>query len=172
VRRIEELTGCLAELRRFLETEIGFRPVGRARSWAKVREQLGTYVLFSEFALDLPSAVPDALMAIPRADEIHKEQIFSACERTRTATDLREGYLLLASRVETELRLAELTEDLNDIGSRDGFAFQERWHLRRLLEFVQQATYRQHVPFWIDGGIRYGEISPTERFSGWLLSAV
>jgi len=137
-RRIEELAGSLAELRRFLETEIGFRPVGRARSWAKVREQLGTYILFSEFALDLPSAVPDALMAIPRADEIHKEQIFSACERTRTATDLREGYLHLASRVEAELRLAELTEGLNDIGSRDGFAFQERWHLRRLLEFVQQ----------------------------------
>jgi hypothetical protein len=137
-RRIEELAGCLAELRRFLETEIGFRPTGRARSWAKVREQLGTYVLLSEFALDLPSAVPDALTAIPRTDEAYKAKIFSTCERMRMGTDLREGYLPLANRVETELRLSELTEGLSDIGSRDTFAFQERWHLRRLLEFVQQ----------------------------------
>jgi hypothetical protein len=60
-RRIEELASCLAELGRFLEAEIGFRPVGRARSWAKLREQLGTYLLFSEFVLDLPSTVPDVL---------------------------------------------------------------------------------------------------------------
>jgi hypothetical protein len=137
-RRIEEVAGCLAELRRFLEAEIAFRPTGRARSWAKVREQLGTYVLFSEFALDLPSAVPDALTAIPKADEAYKAKIFSACERMRMGTDLREGYLQLANRVEAELRLAELTEGLSDIGSRDTFAFQERWHLRRLLESVQQ----------------------------------
>jgi hypothetical protein len=77
-------------------------------------------------------------MTIPRADEALKEKIFSARERMRTSPDLREGYLQLANRVETELRLAELTEDLSTIGSRDSFAFQEWWHLRRLLEFVQQ----------------------------------
>jgi hypothetical protein len=53
-------------------------------------------------------------------------------------TDLREGYLQLANRVEAELRLAELTEGLSDTCSRDTFAFQERWQLRRLLESVQQ----------------------------------
>jgi hypothetical protein len=44
-RRIEELAGCLAERHLFLEAEIGFRPVGGERSWAKVRDQLGTYMI-------------------------------------------------------------------------------------------------------------------------------
>ncbi len=41
----EALAGCLVELHLLLEAEIGFRPVGWEQSWAKVRDQLGTYMI-------------------------------------------------------------------------------------------------------------------------------
>ncbi|MEH2245081.1 hypothetical protein [Nostoc sp.] len=44
----------LKEFLQLLATEIGFKPLSKAKSWAEIRKQLGQYLLFNEFALDLP----------------------------------------------------------------------------------------------------------------------
>ncbi|MEE9268670.1 MAG: PglZ domain-containing protein [Candidatus Krumholzibacteria bacterium] len=136
--RIEEVPGCKEEVLRLLEDAFGFKPPARARSWQSIRESLGIYVLLSEFAFDLPTALPDALAAVPHAEPVHRERILAACERMRTGDDFRERYITLADHIEAELRLPAITEGIEDLGPLDTFAFEERQYLIRLRERVKE----------------------------------
>jgi len=131
--RVAKVAGCQAELLRLLEAAFGFARPAQAKSWKEIQSHLGTFVLLSEFAFDLPCALPDALSAVPRAEPVHKERIFALCERMRTSDQLRDGYFELAKRVESDLRLPGLTEGIEELGVLDTFAFEERQYLARLL---------------------------------------
>lgn len=136
--RVEEVSGALNELYRLLDAEIGFSPRSERDSWVQIRDQLGTYVLFSEFALDCPDGLPDSLGVVPKADAVHKDIIFSACERMRNDADLRESYIQLAGRVQAELRLPELVAGDSDFWSRDTFPFEEEQYLRLLQKHAER----------------------------------
>lgn len=132
--QVGRVAGCQAEILRLLQSAFGFERPAQAKTW---KQHLGTYVLFSEFAFDLPGPLPDALSAVPRAEPEHRERILAACERMRTSDHLRDSYIELAGRVETDLRLASVTEGIEDLGTRDTFAFEERQYLARLLGRVE-----------------------------------
>lgn len=134
--RVGKVAGGQAELLRLLEAAFGFSRPPQAKSWKEIQGHLGTFVLLSEFAFDLPCALPDALSAVPRAEAVHKDRIFALCERMRTSDQLRDGYIELAKRVESDLRLPALTEGIEELGSLDTFAFEERQYLARLLRRV------------------------------------
>lgn len=134
---VRRTAGCLEEIRRFLEVEVGFE-APKGKSWKDTRARLGAFVLFSEIAFDL-GGMPAALNAVPRAGESGKGTILAACERMRNDTGLRDTYVELAERVEKELRLDELTVGMDVMGERDTFPFEERRYLRRLVSAVEAA---------------------------------
>lgn len=136
--RVGTVAGCQAEILRLLEAAFGFERPVQAKSWKEIQHHLGTYVLFSEFALDLPDSLPDALSAVPRAEASHRERILAVCDRMRTSDQFRDEYIDLAGRVESDLRLAVVTEGIDHLGVLDTFAFEERQYLARLLQRVEQ----------------------------------
>ena len=135
--RVGKVAGCQAEVLRLFEAAFGFEQPAQAKSWRDIQIHLGTYVLVSEFAFDLPVSLPDGLRAVPRADASHKERILATCERMRTSDHLRDGYIDLAGRVESDLRLTTVTEGIENLGVLDTFAFEERQYLARLLQRVE-----------------------------------
>lgn len=137
-QRIDSVKGCLKEFLQLLATEIGFKPLLKAKSWTEIRKQLGQYLLFNEFALDLPYELPQSFSGLPRAEASHELVIFAVCDRMRDSSDLRSGYVQLAVEVENQLHLGNLTENIAQLGTRDTFPFAEKRYLQQVLEYVQQ----------------------------------
>ena len=135
--RVEKVAGCQAEILRLLKAAFGFERPAQAKSWKDIQSHLGTYVLLSEFAFDLPVSLPEELSAVSHADPSHNERILATCERMRTSDHLRDGYIVLAGRVEADLRLAAVTKGIENLGVLDTFAFEERQYLARLLRRVK-----------------------------------
>ena len=105
---------------------LGFEPPADVQQWDTRRALLARYVLWSEFAFDLPGDLPDALAHLPRADESYREHIYAIGGRLRDTGSYREAYIELAQRVEQELQLASHFARVAELGQRDTFAFQER----------------------------------------------
>jgi hypothetical protein len=142
VGKVDGVTGARDELLRLLRADFGFSPSGAVRSAGSLLDQFGRYVLLSEFASDLPGSLPDALTTLPRAESDHRQRIFALCERMRGSDDTREGYIAFASRVETELRMPDVTRELKQLGVRDTFPFMERVYLSRLEEMARTADLK------------------------------
>jgi hypothetical protein len=138
-RRVAAVPGALGELIRLAGETVGFGVGQSTHTVEKIRRDLGAYVLFSEFALDLPEPLPESLSGVSRAEPVHRNSIFAICHRMRSGADLRDGYVELARRVEEEFRLAQLTEAMPAFGNRDTFPFEERRYFRWLRDAVERA---------------------------------
>jgi hypothetical protein len=136
--KLSAVAGAQQELLRLLEAELGFVPPPRVKALDTILQHLGRFVLLSELALDLPGSLPDALSSVPRADAACREKVFALCDRMRGSDDTRDGYLTLATRVERELRLPDLTRGMLDLGSRDTFPYEERDYLSRLESLAKE----------------------------------
>lgn len=133
---IDETPGCVDEMLRLLDTAIGFRPRKGDKTWKVIRQRAAAYVLFSEFIFDLPGVSPAALNGVDRAGDAARDTIFAACERMRSHLELRDAYMALATRIENELRLPDITSGLDDPGAIDTFPCEERLLLRRLVKLT------------------------------------
>jgi hypothetical protein len=131
-KKLIGVVGASNELLRLLQAGLGFVPPPRVTALESILEYLGRYVLFSEFAQDLPGTLPEQLIGVPRAANDYREAIYSLCERMRGSDDTRDGYIALAGQVEKSLRLPELVGGLPELGVRDTFQFQEKAQLKRL----------------------------------------
>jgi hypothetical protein len=165
-KSVEELPGCPEELMRLLEPTIGYQLRSRLKAWKSICEDLASYVLFSEFVLDLPEAAPDSLSAVPRADESAMETVFAICDHMRSDSNLVETYLALAESIEQSLHLPELCEDVREFGLRDTFAFEERKFLGRLCDAAQENNNEGSEPYWKAASVRFGVGTPSARCSG------
>lgn len=133
---VDEKPGCLDELLRLMEASTGFSPKKGKRDWRTLRGEAAGYVLFSEFVLDLPKEVPEALSAVPYAGGESEKTIYAACERMRADSGLKDTYMRLASKVERDLRLdGVMPQDFNP-GERDTFPFEERRLLKQSVERI------------------------------------
>lgn len=135
-KTVDDTPGCIDELLRLFETSVGFKPTSSSKKWKSLRPKAMEYVLFSEFVLDLPGGTPDALNAVPRAEEAARSTVYAACDRMRSDTDLRDTYIESAHKIEADLRLPEVMPVDFDPGERDTFPFEER----RLLGFAVEAA--------------------------------
>lgn len=135
-KTVDKTPGCIEELLRLLESAVGFKPASEARKWKAVRAKAAEYVLFSEFAFDLPDGPPEALSAVPRARDDAKAVICAACDRMRSDTGLRDAYTELAQRIESDLHLPEIIGADLDPGERDTFPFEERRLVARAVELI------------------------------------
>jgi hypothetical protein len=135
-KAVDETPGCIEELLRLVASAVGFKPTGDDRTWKTIRNKAAEYMLFSEFVLDLPDGAPESVSAVPRAASEAKNVVYSACERMRSDSGLRESYIEFAQAVENGLRLPEIMPKDFNPGERDTFPFEERRLLSVAVEHI------------------------------------
>ena len=136
--KIGAAKGAQAELVKLIKDGIGFTLPEKTKTWKKIREAISAYVLMSEFAFDLPSALPDALANVGRAEMPHRDRIYAICDRLRLSDDTRDIYRELAQRIEDEMRLRDHFRGVTQLGTRDTFPFEERQYLTNLDAVIQR----------------------------------
>ncbi len=137
VQKVADVPGCGEEVLRLLAAELGFVPPGSAKQWKQRWALLARYVLFSEFAFDLPGELPAALVNLPCADESYRDRIYALAERLRGTVGTRDTYIDLANHVERELGLPGHFAGVARLGQRDTFAFEERQYLAALAQALE-----------------------------------
>ena len=115
----------LAEAKGLLGEQLGFVLRTKAKKWEVMAEEFWRFVLFSEFAFDLPSGLPESLASIPRAKAGAEPLIYRVGDTLRQEKH-HASYIARADRVGAELALEERMRDVSDLGKRDTFAFEER----------------------------------------------
>jgi hypothetical protein len=128
----------IEEYRQFAERILGFLPHGKSGVWEDAKNELARFVLFSEFAFDLPTELPGALRGVAHADESRKTLIYAICEQMRDAQTLQQRYIELANAISRELDLPARMPDGQDYGERDTFLFEERAVLKRCTKAAEK----------------------------------
>lgn len=128
--------GWVQEARDFLRATLAMTVKTRGKTWTSLADELWRYVLFSEFVFDLPVALPETLKGVPHAPMEARPIVEDVCERLRSDPKTRSSYIERAESVETELNLAQLCGDIDDLGVRDTFPFEERTFLRTAIKGI------------------------------------
>ena len=131
----------------------------------ELRPLLWRFLLFSEFVVDLPVALPLALSGVPKAAPKHHRFVLDLCATLRDRTSAQATYEESANRVARELSLEKHCAALEDLGVLDTFAFEERCFLRTFakaalagdLEKAGRLVAERSKSFWIRDGARAGE---------------
>lgn len=131
----------VAEYRQFAQAALGLESHLQVGVLEDVREELGRFVLFSEFVFDLQEPLPDALATVPRADPHRRALVYGVCEHLRDARTHQDDYIALANGVSAQLDLPARTAGLKEFGERDTFLFEERAHLKRCALAAQTGDY-------------------------------
>lgn len=116
----------IEEARDLLTSTLGLELTTRIRSLSAVSEELWRFLLFSEFTLDLSGDLPGALETVPHAPSEAGVIVYDLCERLRNDRRTQVVYLEFAEQIERDLQLPQACKDLEDLGSRDTFPFEER----------------------------------------------
>jgi PglZ domain len=120
----------IQEARDFLRATLGVAVKTRSRTLNALTDEVWRFVLFSEFAFDLPAPLPESIKDVPRAPKEARPVVEDVCDRLRSDPKARVIYIEQAGEVETELNLAELCAGMEDLGERETFPFEERTSLR------------------------------------------
>ena len=124
------------EARDFLRATLDMSVKTRGKTWTALADELWRYVLFSEFVFDLPVALPETLKGVPYAPQEARPIVEDVCERLRSDPKSRSIYIERAESIEEELNLADLCRDIDDLGERDTFPFEERTFLRTAIKGI------------------------------------
>ena len=133
----------VAEAKALFATAIGLKLVTRGKTWNSISDELWRYVLMSEFAFDLPAAIPEALQEVPVSPTDAKPVIEYLCNRLRADRDCQSTYIERAEQVEKELNLAACCKDIQDLGILDTFAFEERSFFRTAVAALKEDNVDQ-----------------------------
>lgn len=137
-RRLDkEVAGFSPELIRLLRGGIGYVHPGLSPAPDAVIPALRQFVLLSEFAFDLPEALPASIRDLPRATDDYRPAIFALADRLRSSDEYQDAYIGVAAEVEAGLRLESSTKGLTHLGQRDTFAFENDWALARVAALCQ-----------------------------------
>jgi hypothetical protein len=118
--------GWQNEARDFLFQTMSLTLKTKSKTLSAMTDEVWRYLLFSEFAFDLPDPMPEALASVPRAPEEARSFVYNMCDDLRGTVARRGVYEDHALIVERELNLEELCHGITRLGSRDTFAFEER----------------------------------------------
>jgi hypothetical protein len=150
----------LSEVKALLAATMGLKLITRGKSWTSISEEMWRFVLFSEFAFDLPTELPSALANVPHALGAARPLIEDLCERLRSDMRSKPVYIDRAERIEEELELARYCGNMGDLGARDTFAFEQQISLARCVKLfadekfdtIRDAVERQRGSVWIGKG--------------------
>lgn len=121
--------GWSDEAREFLRATLSMSVKTRGKTWSALADELWRFVLFSEFAFDLPGALPGAIKDVPHAPVEARPVIDDVCERLRNDPRWKSTYIERAETIEAELDLPKQCASIEDLGERDTFPFEERTYL-------------------------------------------
>lgn len=121
--------GWAPEAKALLEKSLGLKLMTRGRTLSPIADELWRFLLFSEFAFDLPTALPASLSNVPKAPSEARPLVEHLCDTLRGGAATRSEYIARAETVEEELRLPEWCSSIADLGMRDTFPFEERTFL-------------------------------------------
>ncbi len=127
---LKESEGWVQEARDFLRATLSLAVKTRGKTWSALADELWRYVLFSEFVFDLPATLPDALQGVPRAPLEARPIVEHVCDQLRNDPKTRAVYIERAEAIEADFNLTTLCGDIEDLGERDTFPFEERTFLR------------------------------------------
>jgi PglZ domain len=128
----------IPELKEFLKITIGLLLNPRVRTWAPIADELWRFVLFSEFVFDLPDTLPAPLQGVPHATHQADITINEVCDRLRNDQRLQSQYIEKAEAIEAEMNLLAICHEIDDLGNRDTFPFEERTFLKRAIQGLLQ----------------------------------
>ena len=128
----------VSEVKELLQNTLGLRLITRARSWEPIGDELWRFVLFSEFAFDLPTALPTNLNDVPQAPPAARPVIEDLCDRLRNDRRTQALYITRAEAIETELNLPTHCAAITDLGVRDTFPFEERSFFAQAVEALKR----------------------------------
>lgn len=129
VAALKEHEGWAQEAKDFLHATLGMTLKTRGKTWNSLSDELWRFILFSEFAFDLPCELPASLDMVPKALPEARAVVEDVCEQLRNAPQTRSIYIERAEKVEVELQLPEACAGIDDLGELDTFSFEERTFL-------------------------------------------
>lgn len=110
----------------------------QATTLREVQRNLWTYLLFSEFVLDLPEALPDVLATVARAPESIKEHIYLVCDDLRANHNMRDIYVREAANVANDLNLPTHFARAKHLGERVTFNFENDVEFKRFIDYIKR----------------------------------
>lgn len=141
VQEVLASSGGRSELAQLVQSTVGLDLDHAPTAAAALQEALWDYVLFSEFALDLPGGIPAELSLVSCAPANRKDAVFALCDRLRR--DARDAYLDHADRVQKKLDLQSVSEGIHDFGVVDTFAFENAAALRSAVSSLVEGAAQQ-----------------------------
>lgn len=129
------------EMRQLLNRTLGLKLSAKNTKAEGIRDKLWQYLLFSEFADDLPHALPTALADLPKASGPQLPFALSLCSDLRLHAEQKESYREAAIKIEAALELESECHGIVDLGMTDTFAFEEK-------NFLAQASVAIRSKQW------------------------
>jgi hypothetical protein len=150
------------DLKDLVARTLGLKLEGPKEAVEQLQEQLWRYLLFSEFAADLPVELPPALIPVPRAGKSQESFVRSLCATLRDLGKAQQAYEDAATQVSDQLGLEGLCGGIEDFGELDTFSFEERGFLRRFATELQAGEFenartivvRRRGSFWVERDAR------------------
>ncbi len=159
VKKLQETPHWVTDLKELVQKTLGLKIGGGRDSVETCQAQLWRHLLFSEFASDLPVALPASLASVPQAGKSHLPFVRSLCATLRDLGSAQTYYEEAANRVaEKELDLEAQCRGIEDFGSLDTFSFEERGFLRQFaaelsagnLEEAREIVAGRQGSFWVE----------------------
>jgi hypothetical protein len=158
--QLKTIDGWVPEARGLLEKVLGLKLKTKGQTWSPIAAELWRYVLYSDFAFDLPVPIPVPLANVPRASDEARPLVEHLCDALRTGDRTRAEYIERAEAVERELGLPEHFAGIADLGGRDTFPFEERTFLSSAvaaligdrIDYVRTTIDRRGSSVWVGKG--------------------
>jgi hypothetical protein len=159
-QKLSQGESWVGETKELFSRCLGLKLITRGKTWSSIGDELWRFLLFSEFAYDLPEDLPDALVDVPRAQEDAKPLILDICNRLRNDRRVQAIYIDRAEAIETELELVQQCQNITDLGRLDTFPFEERSFLKIAIDALVndqiddvRSIFQQHSgSVWIGKG--------------------
>ena len=135
-KALKENDSWVSEAKELLNQSIGLSLKTKSKSWSSIADELWRYLLFSEFVFDLPESLPGSLSNVPFAEDAARPLIEDICERLRNDRRSKNVYIQRAEGIEDDLKLQENCGNIDDLGIRDTFPFEERTFLRQAINAI------------------------------------
>lgn len=134
---LKDSASWVTETKELLQVSLGLSPKTKGKTWSPIADEMWRYLLFSEFAYDLPESLPESLKNIPRAESNSRPLVEDICDRLRNDKRTQTTYIERAEALEQELNLVDTCSHIQDLGSLDTFPFEERTFLHHAIEALQ-----------------------------------
>lgn len=132
-------TTWFQEIQELLQTSIGLQISTNQSDYSSISEQLWIFILFSEFAFDLPESLPKSLETVQHAPAEAENFIYDLCDRLRNDVRSQGLYIDKAISIENKMNLPNHCKEVADYGIRDTFPFEEDQYIKKAISTLRES---------------------------------